>query len=113
MSERDVKSVVLGLRQPLPEIEERRAQLLNRRERELHLSLHTERAGDPKLGSSLHRVLKQRGLPHARLAMHHQHAATPGAHAAQQPVEHLALAFPAEQRPRSPRNRWRRTAHPG
>jgi hypothetical protein len=31
--------------------------------------------------------------------MHHQHAAMPGAHAVQQPVEQIALAFPAEQRP--------------
>jgi hypothetical protein len=29
--------------------------------------------------------------------MHHQHAATPTAHAGQEPVKHLALAFPAEQ----------------
>jgi hypothetical protein len=31
--------------------------------------------------------------------MHHQDAATSGAHAVQQTVEHLALAFPAKQRP--------------
>jgi hypothetical protein len=33
-------------------------------------------------------------------------AAPAGAHAVQQPVERLALAFRAEQRPSRPQNRW-------
>jgi hypothetical protein len=105
-SERDVERLVLGLRQPFPEVEERRAQLLNRCERELHLSFDPEGPADPKFGSVLHRVLEQCGLAHARLAPQHQHAAPAGAHAVQQPVERLALAFPAEQRPSRPQNRW-------
>jgi len=40
--------------------------------------------------------MPKRGLTDARLAVRHQHAATSGAHAGQQPVEHLALALPAE-----------------
>ena len=95
-SERDVERVVLGLRQPPPEVEERQTQLLNRRERELHLRLDPRGPGDPKLGCSLDRVLEQRGLADARLSVHHQHAATPAAYAGQQPVEYLALALPAE-----------------
>jgi hypothetical protein len=63
------------LRQPLPELEERGTELLNRRERELHLRLDPEGPGDPKLACSGDRVLEQRGLADARFAMHHQHAA--------------------------------------
>ena len=84
---------------PLPETQEGRTQLLNRCERELHFSLDPSRARDPEVGSGLDRVLEHRGLTDPRLAMHHQHAATPGARSIQQPVEHLALAFPAEQGP--------------
>ena len=90
---------MLGLRETLHELEERRTQLLNRRERELHLRLDPGRPGDPKLARRLDRVLEQRGLADARFAVHHQHAAAPAAHAVQQPVEHLALAFPADQLP--------------
>ena len=98
-SERDAKRVVLGLRQTFQEVETRVAQLVNRCERELHLRLHPGRPRDPKLARSLDRVLEQRRLADARFAIHHQHAAAPPAHAVQQPVEHLALAFPADQPP--------------
>ena len=90
---------MLGLRETVHKLEERGTQLLNRRERELHLRFDPGRPGDPKLAPSLDRVLEQRGLADARFAVHHQHAAAPAAHAVQQPVEHLALAFPAEQLP--------------
>jgi hypothetical protein len=81
----------------LQKLGERGAQLLNRRERELHLRLDPGRRGDPKSARSLCRVLEEGGLADARFAMHHQHAAAHAAHAVQQPVEHLAFAFPAEQ----------------
>ena len=90
---------MLGLRKTVEKLEERGTQLLNRCERELHLRFDPGRPGDPKPAPSLDRVVEQRGLADARFAMHHQHAATPAAHAVQQPVEHLALAFPAEQPP--------------
>jgi hypothetical protein len=98
-TERDVKRVVLGLRQPLAERQEGRTQLLNRGKGELHLSLDPGRADDPKLGSSLDCVLEQRRLTDARLAVHHQYATTSGTRCVQQPVEYLALSFPAEQHP--------------
>ena len=98
-SERDAKRVVLGLRETVHKVEERGTQLLNRRERELHLRLDPGRPGDPKLARSLDRVLEQRRLADARFAMHHQHAAAPAAHAVQQSIEHLPLAFAAEQQP--------------
>jgi hypothetical protein len=96
-SERDGKRLVLGLRETVRKVEERGTQLLSRRERELHLRFDPGRPGDPKLARSLDRILEERRLADARFAMHDQHAAAPAAHAVQQPVEHLALAFPAEQ----------------
>jgi hypothetical protein len=112
-SERDVKRIVLGLRQSLPEVQEGRAELLHRREWELYLSLDPGRPGDPKLRSSLDRVLEHCGLTDTRLAVQHQHAATPGARSVQQPVNRLALVFPAQQGPSGAENRWRRSPHAG
>jgi hypothetical protein len=89
----------LGLREALHELEERGTELLNRRERELHLRLDPERPGDPELGPSLGCVLEQGGLADARVAVHHQHAPVPAVHAVKQPIEHLTFAFPAEQPP--------------
>jgi len=40
-------------------------------------------------------VLEKGGLADARFAMCHRHAVTSAARAVQQPVAHLALAFPA------------------
>ena len=48
-------------------LEERRAQLLKRRERKLHLSLDPGGAGDPKPLAPADRVLEQSGLADARL----------------------------------------------
>jgi hypothetical protein len=79
--ERDVKSFVLGLRQAIREVEEWSTQLLSRCERELHLSLDPDGPGDPKLGCSLDRILEERGLADARLAVDDQYPATRGAHA--------------------------------
>jgi hypothetical protein len=90
---------MLGLWEVLRELEERGAQLLNRRERELHLRLDAGRCGDPEFAPGLGGVLEEGGLADARFAMHHQHAAMPAAHAVQQPVERLAFAFPAMQPP--------------
>ena len=96
---RDTKRLPLGLRETVQKVKERGTQLLNRRERKLHLRLDPGRPGDPKPAPSLGRVLEQRRLADARFAMHHQHAAAPAAPAVQQPVEHLALAFPVNQLP--------------
>ncbi len=79
--ERDLERAVLRLRQGLHQLKERSAQLLSRRERELHLRLDPDSAGDPKLGCSLDRILEQRCLADARLAIHHQCLATSGANA--------------------------------
>jgi hypothetical protein len=90
---------VLRLRETVHKLEERGTQLLNRCERELHLGFDPGRPSGPKPARSLDRVVEQRGLADARFAMHHQHAAASAAHAVNEPVEHLALAFAAEQLP--------------
>jgi hypothetical protein len=95
-SESDAKRVVLGLREALDVLEERGTQLLNRRERELHLGLDPERPGDPKPPSRLDRVLEQCGLADARLSTHHQNPAVPAGRGPQQPIERLALTLPTE-----------------
>src|SRR4029077_2563925 len=70
--ERDVKRVALGLRQALREVEKWSTQLLSRCERELHLCLDPDVLGDPKLGCSLDRILEERCLADARLAVYDQ-----------------------------------------
>jgi hypothetical protein len=72
---------VLGLRQAIREVEEWSTQLLRRCERELHLSLDPDGPGDPKLGCGLDRILEERGLADARLAVDDQYPATRGARA--------------------------------
>jgi hypothetical protein len=104
-AERDRKRVALRLREAPGELQDRRAQLLQRRVGELHLPLDADGARDPELPTRLHRALQQRGLAHARLAVHHQDPAVPAARGLQQPPERLALGLPAEQQlPRRPRH---------
>ena len=97
--ERDAERLALGVGQTLDELEDRRAELLQRRVGELHLPLDARGPDDPKVLARLDRVLEQRGLADARLAVHHQHAAVAVARGVQQPLEHRALALPAEQPP--------------
>jgi hypothetical protein len=106
-SERDGKRLALRIREALGELQDRRAQLLQRRERELHLPLDPSGAGGPKLPPRLDRVLQQGGLADARLSVHHQDPAVPAAGGLQQPFEHLALTLPAEQQ-----LPWRPGHHP-
>jgi hypothetical protein len=91
--------VPLGLRQALHELEDRRAQLLPRRERQLHLRLDPGGSQDAKLRRRLDRPLQQGGLADARLSVHDQDAGFPVARGSQQPLKHLALAVPADQLP--------------
>jgi len=81
----------------LDQIEERDAQLLDRRERELHLPLDAAGAGDAELRPRDGCVLEQRGLADARLPVHHERPAGPAARGLQHAVDRLALALPPEQ----------------
>src|SRR6185503_19434723 len=94
-AEGDVQGIALWLREPLRKLEERRAQLLERGEREFHLTFHPAGSGDAISLSCLDRVLEQGGLADARLSMHHQDAAVSPTRSLEQPVEHRTLGFPS------------------
>ena len=83
--------------EPLEAIHERRAELMQPRERELHLRLDARRARDAAPRRALHQVLQQRALADAGLAAQHQRAARTRAHARHQLIQRRALAAPAEQ----------------
>ena len=70
-----------------------------------------DRTGHAKPGTSFDGVFEQRGLADAWLSMHHQDAAAAAARTIQQPVERLALSFPAEQLPLGRSTARRRFAH--
>ncbi len=92
--------VALGVGQRAEAIEHRPAQLMQPGEGELHLGVDADGAGDAQVGCRPGHVLEQRGLPHARLAAEHEHAALTGAHAVEQGVEGRALAATTAQRVR-------------
>ena len=68
---------------------------------ELHLPLDARPSRATRKSSRrLDRVLEQRRLADAGLSVHHEDGAVAAPRGLQQPVEHLALALPAEQPPR-------------
>ena len=101
-SERDAERILLGLRQAVQKVEERRAQLLSRGEGDLHLRVDADGPGEPERAGGLDRVLEQGGLADARFAMEHQHPPASAADAGQQPVQRLAFTPPTEQLPAGP-----------
>ena len=70
--ERDPQRVALRTRQPLQPVQQRRAQLMQAGERQLHLRLHPCRPGHPHIRRRPGHVLQQRRLAHPRLTPHHQ-----------------------------------------
>jgi hypothetical protein len=96
-SEGDRKGLALRIGQALRELEDRGAQLLERRERKLHLSFDPTGPHDLEVRPRLDRVLQQGGLADARVAVDHQDPTASTARDLQQPLERLALALPAEQ----------------
>jgi hypothetical protein len=83
--------------QPAQPIQQRHAQLMQPREREVHLRLHPGRAHHPEPRGGAARVLQQRGLTDAGLAAHHQHAATPGPRPREQLLDRRTLGTPPQQ----------------
>ena len=100
--------------------EQRRAELVQRRERQLHLGLDTLGAQDTRGVGACRDVVDQRGLADARLAAQHKGAAAPVASSGQQLVElrtlgsstaqHRSSIRPAGTRPPAPFGR--RTSRP-
>ena len=71
-AERGPQRVALRRRETLQAVQHRRAQLVQYRERQLHLRLDTHRARHPAAGRLPGQVLQQRGLAHPGLAAHHE-----------------------------------------
>ena len=103
-AEDDPKRVTLWSRQPLEPIEQRRAQLMQAREGQLHLGLHPHRPHDGQIRRRLDQVLQQRRLPDPGLALQHQRPALALADRRDQPVQQRALAGPAFQARLLPRS---------
>ena len=96
-TERRAERVALRLRKMVQAIHERRAELLQPRERELHLGLDACRAGDGAPRRALYQVLEQRALTDPRLAAQHQSTARTRAHARDQLIQRRAFAAATEQ----------------
>ncbi len=95
---RDAKRVALGSGRRSMQLENRRAQTVGAPRNASSISPSTPAVRtDTKVRRRIDRVLEQRGLADAWLAVHHQHAAVAVPRGLQQAVEHVALALPAEQ----------------
>ena len=82
----------------LDPLQHRRAkELLQPRQRQLHLRLDGARPRDAAPRSALRHVVEQNGLPDSGLAAEHQDRAPSLPHVLEQPVERIALGPPAPQ----------------
>ena len=73
-------------------IQHRGAQLMQRRERQLHLRLHAHGPRDQAPRGPPGQVVKQRGLAHAGLTAQHQGPALTGPHVSDEPVKYVTFA---------------------
>lgn len=96
-SEGDAQRITLGIGKAVDELEDRRTEPLQRRVVELHLPLDTRSPNDAKILARLDRVLEQRGLADAGVSVHHEDGIVTAPGGIQQPLEHRALALPANQ----------------
>ena len=95
--ERDPQRIPLRAGQPLEPVEHRCTQLMQPRERELHLRLNPRDPGDPTPRRALGDVLQQRRLADARLAAQDLHRTLPRTDALQLTIQRLALVAPPSQ----------------
>ena len=93
----DVQRVLLRLRQRVELVEQRRAELMDPGERQLHLRLHARDLRHTESRGMTRGVPEQRRLSDARLASDDQNGALTLARLREEPVEHFALAGPVEQ----------------
>jgi hypothetical protein len=93
----DIQRVLLRLRERVELVEQRRAELMDPGERQLHLRLHARDLRDAESRRMTSGVPEQRRLSDARLASDDQHGALPLAPLCQEPVERLALAGPVQK----------------
>src|SRR5262249_6706843 len=100
--------VTLRLGQSLPQIEHRRAELMEACVRELHLVLDPCRSRDATPGSALHDVVQERRLADAGLAADDQDLAVTRSPLLQQPIEDVAFVLATAQHKTVSRHRPRR-----
>ena len=96
-TERGAKRIALRAGKALDAIQERRAQLLQPRVRELHLRLDSGRAGDGAPRRVRGQILQQRTLANPGIPAQHERSALPGSHARHHLIQRRALAAPAQQ----------------
>ena len=95
--ERGRQGIALRARESLEPLEQRHAELVQRREGKLHLGLHPGGANPPHVRGRAHRMLQQRRLADPGLALQHEDPAAPTPRALEQPVEDGALVSPTAQ----------------
>jgi hypothetical protein len=91
-------------------VEQRRAELMQAGEGQLHLGFDADRRGEPASGRTSTHVLQQRGLADPRLAAEDQDATSTTSNVCQQPIQRPALAASTTQarpRIRARHRRWR------
>jgi hypothetical protein len=91
------QGVTLRARQALEPVEHGRAQLVQSRERQLHLRLHARRPRNAAPRRLPGDVVEQRRLAHAGFAAQDEHTTLARPHSRHQAIEQLALAAPAAQ----------------
>ena len=96
-AEGDLKCLTLWCRQSLQVVEHRRAQLVERREREFHLGLDPGDRHDPAVGGPIGEVVQEGALAHARVPMDHESAALPTAQRVEEAVERAFFLLTAEE----------------
>ena len=106
-TERGAKGVALWAGKAIHAVQERRAELLQPRVRELHLRLDSSGSGDTARRSVCDKILQQRALANPGLAAQHQRPAQTRTHVRHRLIQRCALAAPAEQWPRGNRSRHR------
>ncbi len=92
--ERDFQRAALRRRKSLTAIEQRRAQLMQRRECQLHLRLQPRRTYDEHVRGRSDRIVEQRRLPDSRLPPYYEHTAAPSPCSLTQPIEDRAFVSP-------------------
>ena len=97
LSERRGQRIALRGRQAIETVQQRRAQLVQAGEGEVHVGFDAGRARDAKSGRALGDVVQQCGLADARLAAQHENLALPRARGLDQAVQRLALVVSAKQ----------------
>jgi hypothetical protein len=96
-AERDAEGGLLRLGKLREAAEQRRAELVQCRERQLHLGLDSGDAGDPEPRRLPSAVLQDGRLADAGLAANDEDRALASPDILQQPIEHLTLVGSAEQ----------------